>query len=56
MYAENNYQQDACKDVIEAMLDCCELNTVREFPSCDGFKFMLKKRAEARQKSTKKAN
>lgn len=47
---ENNYQQDRCQNAIEAMLDCCEQNADKQFSSCDGFKFQIKKRADERLK------
>ncbi len=50
---ENNYQQDACQNALEAMLDCCERNASKDFPSCDGFKFALKKRLAEKQKQEK---
>jgi hypothetical protein len=51
IFIENNYQQDACSSAIESMLDCCEQNEDKGFPSCDGFKFNLNKRKQARERA-----
>jgi hypothetical protein len=53
---ENDYQQDACGPVIEKLLDCCESNEDKNFPSCDGFKFMLNKRKAKKAEQKKSAS
>jgi len=50
----NNYNQDACRSVIEALLDCCEVNRAKDLPSCDGFKFQVQKRLKEKKEASSK--
>ena len=53
LYLENNYQQDLCEHVIDAMIKCCAQDNARYLPRCSGFALLIEKGKERGNNLTK---